>query len=699
VLLFIISFFNPIAGFSGLCAVIIAVSVATLSGLYKDNIEKGLYSYNALFIGLGMGTFYNIGTAFFVLLFVTILLSVVLSAVLQNKLIESGLPFLSLPFILCFWLILLVTKELSAIDLTTRNIYWLNEMYAIGDEKLVHFVLFMENLNLPSLVATFLRALSSIFFQNNILAGLLIAIGVLFHSRILFSLLIIGFLTAYGFNYVVNPNGAAINNYLLGVNLIMVSVAIGGFFVIPSIYSYLWAVISVPVASLLVIALSKIMGQWLLPVYSLPFCITVLLLLYYFMLRVNYKRLVLTPIQFYSPEKNLYNYLNNKQRLTYKNYVRLQLPFLGQWMVSQGYNGSITHKGDWSKALDFIIVDSELKTYSGNANSPEDFYCYNKPVLSAANGFVQEVVDFIEDNEIGKVNKEQNWGNSIVIKHAEGLYTKMSHLKKNSFRVRAGDYIKKGDIVAACGNSGRSPEPHLHFQVQSTPFIGSKTIEYPLASYVVNKRSETAIETYKVPAETDVVNNILIDHNLKQAFEFLPGYRLSVRAKGFDDEDWEVFTDAYNQSYIYCHNKKVTAYFEVNDNFFFFNSFYGDKSTLLYYFYLGAYRILLSTQPAFTITDQFPLQLTTGNVLKWLQDFIAPFYIFSKLLYETKNSVIGNDIFNPSINIKSKQVQQFFTNKKTIAESSIEVRDNKIGSFSIHSNHQDIKAICTPKGS
>jgi urea transporter/murein DD-endopeptidase MepM/ murein hydrolase activator NlpD len=696
--LLIISFFNPIAGLTGFCAVVIAIGFATLSNLYKPNIEAGLYSYNALFIGLGMGTFYNLGIAFFVLLFVTVLLSVVLSAVLQSRLSKIGLPFLSLPFILCFWLILLVTKELSAIDLTTRNIYWLNEMYALSNENLVRFVLFMENMNLPTLVATFLRALSSIFFQNNILAGLLIAIGVLLHSRILFSLLVIGFLTAYGFNYVVNPSGAAINNYLLGVNLVMVAAAIGGFFVIPSIYSYLWAIISVPIASLLVIALTKIMYQWLLPVYSLPFCITVLLLLYFFILRVEPKKIVLTPLQLYSPEKNLYSYLNNKKRLIYKNYLRLQLPFLGQWMVSQGHNGSITHKGDWSKALDFIIVDSELKTYSGYPVAPENFYCYNKPVVAPAKGFVQEIVDFIDDNEIGKVDKQQNWGNSIVIKHADGLYTKMSHLKKSSFKVAVGDYVKKGDIVAACGNSGRSPEPHLHFQVQATPFIGSKTVEYPIVSYVVEKRGEKLVENYKVPAEAELVSNVVVDQGLKQAFSFLPGYRLTVKAEGFKDEDWEVFTDAYNDSYIYCHHTKAIAYFEVNDSFFFFTSFYGDKSTLLYYFYVSAYRILLSTDSDFITTDQFPLQLSNSSILKWLQDLLAPFYIFSKLFYESKNTVTGNDIFNAAITINSRQVQRVLAKEKIIANNVIEISDNKISSFSFQSNHEVIKAICSIKG-
>ncbi len=70
---------------------------------------------------------------------------------------------------------------------------------------------------------------------------------------------------------------------------------------------------------------------------------------------------------------------------------------------------------------------------------PEDFYCFNKPVLAPADGWVEEILDGVEDNAIDQVNLTQNWGNTIVIKHADKLYTKLSHLKNNSFRVGKGD--------------------------------------------------------------------------------------------------------------------------------------------------------------------------------------------------------------------------------------------------------------------
>lgn len=698
-LVVLVTFFNPGAGASGLLAVIFALAISHFTGLNKYLIQTGIYSYNALLLGIGMGTFYEMGTAFFLLFFVAVLFTVILSAVLQRRLGALGLPFLSIPFVLSLWLILLVSKEFTAIDLSTRNIYWINEMYAIGDTQLVHFVLFMETMELPPLMSAFFRALSSLFFQNNILAGMILSIGILLHSRILFSLLVIGFLTAYGFNSAVYTGAGSINYYVMGGNFMMISVAIGGFFVIPSAYSYVWAVVGVLITFLIVIGFGKIMGLLLLPVYSLPFCFTALCLLYFFMLKEQKGRVVITPIQLYSPEKNLYNHLSITERLNNEKYIRFQLPFLGQWMVSQGYDGNITHKGDWNKALDFIIVNEELKTYSTNAAKPEDFYCYNKPILAPANGIVQEIVDYLDDNEIGKIDQQRNWGNSIVLKHAEGLYTKMSHLKKNSFRVKIGDYVKQGDWLASCGNSGRSPEPHLHFQVQYTPYIGSKTSAYPIAGFLAKKGTgQSEFFEFSIPQETDVVSNLDTNSALKAAFDFLPGARFTVEAEGVETGDCEVFTDAYNQSYLYCHRSKATAYFAKNEVSFYFKSFYGRRDSLLFCFYEACYKIIFTTNPDIRVSDQFPLLLSKNGLLKWVQDVVSPFYIFSRLFYESENFTSGNDFFDENITINSRQITQFLTTRKLISKSTVQIKDNKITSFTMVRNHKTIEATCLQKG-
>jgi murein DD-endopeptidase MepM/ murein hydrolase activator NlpD len=55
-------------------------------------------------------------------------------------------------------------------------------------------------------------------------------------------------------------------------------------------------------------------------------------------------------------------------------------------------------------------------------------------------------------------------GNSVIIDHGEGIYTCYYHLSE--FRVQKGDIVKKGQLLALSGDTGRITGPHLHFCVR-----------------------------------------------------------------------------------------------------------------------------------------------------------------------------------------------------------------------------------------
>jgi hypothetical protein len=69
-----------------------------------------------------------------------------------------------------------------------------------------------------------------------------------------------------------------------------------------------------------------------------------------------------------------------------------------------------------------------------------------------------------------------NWGNCLVIRHGEGLHSLLAHLARGSVRVRVGQPVRRGEEVALCGSSGRSPVPHLHAHFQAGPAVGAPTI-------------------------------------------------------------------------------------------------------------------------------------------------------------------------------------------------------------------------------
>ena len=60
-------------------------------------------------------------------------------------------------------------------------------------------------------------------------------------------------------------------------------------------------------------------------------------------------------------------------------------------------------------------------------------------------------------------NTASGYGNHIVVRHGFGYETLYGHLSK--YKCRAGQQVKRGDIIGYVGSTGRSEAPHLHYEV------------------------------------------------------------------------------------------------------------------------------------------------------------------------------------------------------------------------------------------
>ncbi len=114
------------------------------------------------------------------------------------------------------------------------------------------------------------------------------------------------------------------------------------------------------------------------------------------------------------------------------------------YKVTQGYHGSFSHKGP--------------DEYSTDWKMPE-----GTPVHAAREGVVVSVKD---DSEKGGAHRKyEDCANMVIIQHADGTMAHYCHLAPHSAKVRVGQKIRAGDLLAASGNTGFTSGPHLHFAV------------------------------------------------------------------------------------------------------------------------------------------------------------------------------------------------------------------------------------------
>ncbi|HEY7819848.1 MAG TPA: M23 family metallopeptidase [Vicinamibacteria bacterium] len=74
-----------------------------------------------------------------------------------------------------------------------------------------------------------------------------------------------------------------------------------------------------------------------------------------------------------------------------------------------------------------------------------------RPVVATADGIVLYAA------------RRGTYGNIVVIDHKFGVMTRYAHL--SGFNARAGQQVRRGDVVGYVGNTGRSRAPHLHYEV------------------------------------------------------------------------------------------------------------------------------------------------------------------------------------------------------------------------------------------
>ncbi len=141
---------------------------------------------------------------------------------------------------------------------------------------------------------------------------------------------------------------------------------------------------------------------------------------------------------------------------------------------------------------------------------------YGTSVYATADGVV----------EYAGYHRKSGYGRLVIIDNNFGFKTYFGHLSR--IKVKAGQYVKKGDLIALTGSSGLSNGPHLHYEVR---FIQRPLNPYRFIKWGVDNFNEIFQKEKKVPWQS----LIAITTNIKIAKKQDRAQRLSLldrRSKG-----------------------------------------------------------------------------------------------------------------------------------------------------------------------
>ena len=153
----------------------------------------------------------------------------------------------------------------------------------------------------------------------------------------------------------------------------------------------------------------------------------------------------------------------------------MQLPFRGEWFVFWGGDNEerqLPRLYGWPAPRRRSPDQRCRRPLSQRHRPPQRrLLCLRQGNPGRGPGTVVSAIDGVPDNEPGSMNPLLAVGNCLIIDHGSHEFAVYAHLKPDSLRVHRGDKVRGGQVLALCGNSGNSSEPHLHFHLQDKPTL------------------------------------------------------------------------------------------------------------------------------------------------------------------------------------------------------------------------------------
>jgi hypothetical protein len=203
--------------------------------------------------------------------------------------------------------------------------------------------------------------------------------------------------------------------------------------------------------------------------------------------------------------------------------IEIECPVKGVWAF-------LNPPGHHPDAKDFVAVDESGKPYKAAGLARHLFwkleasktFAWEKEILAPFAAVIvetenscvdREALNFVRDVIAGLIlakRHEMNdmnffLGNHVIMQSDSGIYALFAHIRKGSIRVKKGERVKTGDLIAAIGNSGNTIQPHLHFQLmkENSPFT-TPPLPFVFTAYEARQGKTWKMEQTSLPKNGQV---------------------------------------------------------------------------------------------------------------------------------------------------------------------------------------------------
>lgn len=122
-------------------------------------------------------------------------------------------------------------------------------------------------------------------------------------------------------------------------------------------------------------------------------------------------------------------------------------------------------------AIDWVKVDADGHRAIGPLDRNASYLAWGEEIIAVADGAIAGIRDGMDEgtppHNPPDPSVETAGGNYIMQDIGGGHFAFYAHLQPGSLRVRAGEFVRRGQVIARLGNSGNSSEAHLHFHVSN----------------------------------------------------------------------------------------------------------------------------------------------------------------------------------------------------------------------------------------